>query len=253
MNLERSGTTPGPNHEVTPMNPTTRHRFLAAGLAVAGVLGAAGTASASSSVDGPIDLEAARTRCIEAITVRHTEIAKLGSQAGSAANLTDAHEATIDSFLGAADSGLTALQATIEADTDAASLRAHCESIATDYRIYALRSPQVHLAIGGDRAAAAIAKSDGIVTKLEAAIDKAAAAGEDVTAATAALDDLKAKLADASSVLSGVVDAELALTPADWNANHSVLAPTTSALRTVKADLQAAMADARAIIADLKD
>ena len=252
MNLERSGTTPGPNHEVPPMITTTRHRFIAAGLALAGVLGVAGTVSAAGT-EREIDLDAAKARCVEAITVRHAEIAKLTGQAGSAANLTDAPEATIDSFLGAADSGLTALQATIEADTDPAALRAHCESIATDYRIFALRSPQVHLAIGGDRAAAAIAKSADIVTRLEAAIDKAAAAGEDVTAATAALADMKAKLADASSVLSGVVDAELTLTPADWNANHSVLAPTTSALRTVKTDLQAAMADARAIIADLKD
>jgi hypothetical protein len=235
------------------MIPTTRHRFLAAGLALAGVLGVAGTASAAAGADGPIDFEAAKARCIEAITVRHAEIAKLGNQAGAAANLTDAHEGTIDSFLAAADSGLTALQATIEADTEPAALRAHCESIATDYRIYALRSPQVHLAIGADRAAAAITKADGIVARLETAIDEAAAAGKDVTAATAALEDMKAKLADAATQLSGVVDTELTYTPADWNANHSVLGPTTSALRAVKADLQAAMADARLIIADLKD
>ncbi len=234
------------------MTTTTRHRFLAAGLALASVLGVAGTASAAGA-EREIDLAAAKARCVEAITVRHREIATLNGLAGSAASLTDAHEATIHSFLSAADSGLTALQATIEADTDPAALRAHCESIATDYRIFALRSPQVHLAIGGDKAAAAITKSAGIVTRLENAIEAAAAAGEDVTAATAALADMKAKLADASAVLSGVVDTELGFTPADWNANHSVLAPTTAALRTVKGDLQAAVADARAIIADLKD
>ncbi len=252
MNLERSGTPPGPNHEVTPMIPTTRHRFLAAGLALAGVLGVAGTASAAGA-EGPIDINAVKARCIEAITVRHGEIAKLNSQASSAANLTDAHESTIHSFLAAADSGLTDLQATIEADTDPAALRTHCESIASDYRIYALRSPQVHLAIGGDRAAAAITKADGVVARLETAIDEADAAGKDVTDAAAALEDMKAKLADAAAQLSGVVDTELTYTPADWNANHSLLGPTTSALRAVKADLQAAMADARAIIADLKD
>ncbi len=232
------------------MNPTIRRNIVAIGIALTGVLGVAGTASAA---EREIDLEAVKARCIEAISVRHTEIAKLGNLAGASATLTDAHEGTIDAFLAAADSGLTALQATIEADTDPAALRADCEKIASDYRIFALRSPQVHLAIGGDRAAAAITKSADIVARLETAIAEAAAAGEDVTAATAALDDMKAKLADAATQLSGVVDTELTYTPADWNANHSVLSPTTTAIRTVRTDLQAAIADARAIIADLKD
>jgi hypothetical protein len=232
------------------MNPTAHHRIIAAGIAIAGVLGIAGTASATGAA--PTDLGTAKARCIEAITTRQTEIGKLTSLAGSAATLTDAHESTIDSFLSAAATGLTDLQATIEADTDQATLKADCEKIATDYRIFALRSPQVHLAIGGDRAAAAIAKSAAAVTKLQAAIDKAAAAGHDVTHANELMADLQAKIADATAQLSGVVDAELGLSPADWNANHSVLAPTTAALGTVKSDLQAAVADAKAIIADLK-
>ncbi len=233
------------------MTPSTRHRFLAAGLALAGVLGIAGTVSAAGT-EREGDLSAAKARCVQAITVRHTEIAKLDSLVGSAPTLTDAHEGTIDAFLASSSSGLTALQATIEADTDPAALRAHCASIATDYRIFALRSPQVHLAIGGDREAAALARADELVPRLQAAIDAAAAAGVDVTEATATMAHLQSTIAHAESTLAGVVDTLLGYTPSDWNANHSLLDPITAAVRSVKTDITTAIADARAIIAGLK-
>ena len=45
---------------------------------------------------------------------------------------------------------------------------------------------------------------------------------------------------------------QLAVTPEQWNANHSVLGTAMTSLKTSQADLKTALADAKAIVADLK-
>ena len=227
----------------------TKHTLSIVSVGVVGMLTFAGTASAAQT---EVDLATAKAKCEAAITDRTTEIDKLTARANSAAHLSAGHLGTINSFLSASTSGLTDLYATIDADTDAASLKTHCQSVFADFRIFALRSPQVHLAIVGDRASVVESKLDSVATKLDAAIQTAIGNGKDVSDAAAKLNDMNAKLADAESLLNGVVDNELALTPANWNADHTVLSSTTSALKGVQADLVTALADAKAIVADLK-
>jgi hypothetical protein len=227
----------------------TKHTITAISVGLVGLLAFAGTASATRPTG---DLSAAKAKCDAAVAERTTEIDKLTNRANGAKNLTADHHATINNFLAASRSGLVDLQAKIDGDTDAATLKTDCQNVASVYRVFALRAPQVHLAIVGDREAAVLAKGNGLATKLEAAIQKAAGNGKDVADATAKLADLNAKLADATSLLSGVVDAELTLTPDQWNADHNVLSATTTALRSVQQDLLAALADGKAIVADLK-
>lgn len=228
----------------------TKHTLAAIGLAVAGIVGVAGTASASGRPAG--DLSTAKAKCEAAIDVRLAEIDKLSSKAGGVKLLTAGHKSTIDGFLSSSRSGLADLRVKVDGDTDAATLKTDCESVATGYRIFALRSPQVHLAIVGDRQSFAVTKGNKVADALQAAIDKAEQLGKDVTAAQASLDDMRAKLADASTQLGGTVDSELGLTPADWNADHTVLNGATTKLRAAQADLKAAFADAKAIVSDLK-
>ncbi len=228
----------------------TKHTITAISVGLVGILAFAGTASATRPTG---DLSAAKAKCDAAVAQRTTEIDKLTTRANSAKNLTADHHATINSFLSTSRSGLVDLQARIDADTDAATLKTDCQNVASVFRVFALRSPQVHLAIVGDREAAVLAYGNGLVTKLDVAIQKAAANGKDVTDATMKLVDLNAKLADATSLLSGVVDTELALTPDQWNADHNLLSTTTTALRTAQQDLLAALADGQAIVADLKE
>ena len=225
----------------------SKHTLMAVGVGIVGIVTFAGTAMAA-----PVDLSTAKAKCDAAIAERVVELDKLSTRVGSAKALTADHKNTVGGILSASKSGLTDLKAKIDADTDAAALKADCGQITVGFRVYALRAPQVHLALTGDRQSAALAKGNTIVSKLEAAIQKAAANGKDVTDATAKLDDLKAKLADSTTQLSGVVDNELAVTPDQWNANHGVLAPAMQALKTSQTDLKAAFADAKAIIADLK-
>ncbi|MEI7546450.1 MAG: hypothetical protein WCK21_00115 [Actinomycetota bacterium] len=221
-------------------------------LALVGLIGGlafAGTAAASKPAT---DLGPLKAKCDAAISTRQAELDKLSSRAGSAPHLSGGHKSTIDSIIGSSKSGLGALQTKIDADTDLATLKADCDAVASEYRVFALRSPQVHLALAGDRESAGVAKANDIAAKLQTAITKAEGNGKDVTDAKAKLADMKAKLADAGSKLSGTVDSELGLTPSQWNADHSVLAGPTQALRTAGDDLKAALADAKAIVADLK-
>jgi hypothetical protein len=198
------------------------------------------------------DLTAAKARCDAAIVVRQAELSKLTHLADAAQALSSGHHSTVVSMLSTSTSGLAALKTKIDGDTDAATLKTDCQSIMTGYRVFALRSPQVHLAIVGDRESALVGKGNTAATKLDAAIQKAAGNGKDVTDATAKLADMKAKLADAASLLNGVVDHELTFTPDQWNSNHDVLKSSGTALRSAGDDLKTAFADAKAIVADLK-
>ena len=221
--------------------------FAAIGIGLATAFTFAGTASAA-----PPDLETARARCIAEIGERQVQLDILIEKASASAQLTDTHEGTIGSFVSAAKAGLADLQAEIEGDTDAASLRADCEAIATEYRVYALRTPQVHVAIAGDRTAAGVVMVSDIAIHLQDAIDAAAAAGTDVTEATALMAELQGNLSAANASLSGVVDSELGYAPSDWNANHSVLTPAMEAVRLANANVKSAIGNARAIVAELK-
>jgi hypothetical protein len=229
----------------------TKHTIAMISVGFVGLLTFAGVASATPP-SPTVDLSAAKAKCDATVTQRTAEIDKLTAKASAAKNLSASHHSTIDAFLSTSRSGLVDLQAKIDADTDAATLKADCQNVFAGFRVFALRAPQVHLAIVGDRQIAVIARGNNVATKLDAAIQKAAANGKDVTDATAKLADMNAKLADAASLVNGVVDNELTFTPDQWNANHSLLSPTTTALRSAQQDVVTALADGRAIVADLK-
>lgn len=229
------------------MNPTKT--LVALGVAAVGVVTLSGTASAARPA---VDFATGKAKCEAAIDARLTQIDQLATRAGSAKTLTAAHSSTISTFLADAKTGLTDLRAKVEADTDAATLKADCEDVATEYRIYALRTPQVHFAVAGDRQAQIVKKGNAVADSLEAAVNKAEQLGKDVTDARAALADMRAKLSDASAQLQGLVDTELTYSPADWNANHAVLTPTRTALSTAQGDLKGAFKDAATVVAELK-
>lgn len=228
------------------MNRT--HTIAALSIGLASALGFAATASAA-----PPDLETARASCLSAISERQVQLDVLLEKATASSTLTDAHEGTIGSIISAAKAGLNGLEAEVQADSDVATLKEDCKAVATDYRVFALRTPQVHLALAGDRTATGVVKGNEIAATLQTAIDAAEADGKDVSEVSALLAEMNAKLASAASSLSGVVDSELGYTPADWNANHSVLGSAGTAVRSAHADVKAALVDAKAIVAALRE
>jgi hypothetical protein len=223
---------------------TTTIAGLAAGALVGGLL--AGPAGAA-----PPALDKAKADCTAAIVARFGELDRLTVEVSKAKNLTPPHRSSANDIVTSSRAGLTTLKAKIDADADAATLKADCESIRTDFRVYALRAPQIHEVIAADAETAATTELLTTATKL-AAVVAGLPSTVDTTAAKAALDDMNAKLADAGTVLTGVADRIIVLTPADHNANPAVLDPDHASLKTGRGDLRAAGADAKTVVRFLK-
>ncbi len=175
-------------------------------------------------------------------------LARLASRVADAPALSDAHRQALADEIATTTSGLTALRATIDHETDVAALKADLKRIATDYRVYVLVAPKARLVIRADRLDAGYARFETVEQRLADAIATAKAAGKDVTAAQAAYDAMTAKVDDAEALLGPVAGSILPLTPADWNAGTArpALVAARSTLGEVGRLFAGARADARA-------
>ena len=201
--------------------------------------------SAGASVATTVSANQGGTKagCLARLDQRVSYIATLQTRVSTSQHLTAAHAAALNTKLDAARSGLTALRATIVADTDRPTATADCLEQASDYRVYALLARQVHLVRAVDLEAFAATKVDRVTARIQHAIDTAAGTGKDVTAAKAALADIGTKVADANNKANGMADAVLAVTPASFNADHSALASVRTTAGAIRSDLAAIRAD----------
>jgi hypothetical protein len=178
----------------------------------------------------------------------------LGAVVNRVPALTDDHEAALERILANTRAGLRALRAKIEADTTVAELRVDVPKIATDFRVYLLVSRQVHLVIAADAVEATVRRFGPAIDRLEAAIDRAEAAGKDVTQARELLAMLIEDVRAADAAVDGVAAEVLVLTPADWNDGTAqpVLRAARHDVAEARDHLRQAVRAARAIIAELR-
>jgi hypothetical protein len=236
------------------MNPI-RIRLAAAALGVGLVIAAPAAAWAgprrpvstdpTSSSENPTDashrsIEDLRARCLAAIDVRLPALATSRTALAGSEHVTADHEAALSVDIDETAARLRELRDAIKADTDPAVLRNHCRSIFEDNRVFALVLPRVRLVVGADTATDAGAKLRDVAGKLADAIEKAEAAGQDVSQAKLDLDLMRAHIASGVAAAGSVPGAVMGLTPADWNANHEVLTPARQSLRSARADLRVA-------------
>jgi hypothetical protein len=146
--------------------------------------------------------------------------------------------------------GLERLKATIDAETDLASLRREVGQIATDFRVYLLVAPKALLVRGADAVTAATERFGQLEDELQVLIDRADAAGKDTTAAKAALAAMTSKVSQAASLAAPLPGELLPLSVAEYN--DGIAGPE---LRSARADigaardlLRGARADARQVI-----
>jgi len=238
------------------------------------VLAAPRSASpAGGSQIAPAEELAARHRCAEAwraaaaeptvesyqkvgfceIDRRLATIERLGNAIETSPALTDDHQVALQAILDDSAAGLRALRAEIEADTTLAELRQDIKSIFEDFRIYALVVRQVWLVMAADTVDVAGARLGETAEDLAVLIERAEAAGQDVTAAKEHLAAMEAAIAEALAGVEGVAGDVLPLTPADWNAGTAgpILREARQAIVDAKADLRTALAEARQVIAAL--
>jgi predicted secreted protein len=204
----------------------------------------AGAAVTTVGAAGGTKLAAGKARCDAAIT--------------ASKHLTDADRSALSANVNSTRDGLTALKTQIDADSTAATLKADCALIVTQYRVYKLVAPRVHLVNGADAALAAVDVFNSANTKLTAAIASAPSRGVDptkITDAQAKQNDMNAKTTDASTQATPVIANLVALNPADITSGtgtNPTITASRATLQTVHGDLVTAREDLRAAIADVK-
>ena len=242
------------------MNRNTVLRSAAATLAALVVgIGIPSTVSAASPSPAPspsgsasaATVAAIKARCAGAIDTRETALTgDLKLVSGDDA-LTPAHRAALSNMITSDQSGLSALRAKIEADTTVAELKADCPLIVTDYRVYVLLQPQIHLVSAADRTEHVDAQLSTVSSELKAALANANIPASLRQSAEQSIDDLNSKISQSEQAVNPIAPEVLALTPAGYPANASTLVAARNNLQTSRAALDGAMADIQAVLKDL--
>ena len=191
-----------------------------------------------------------------AVAQRVTSLNKRIAQLDNSKHLTAAQIAIIKAPITDAITAMNAAKAKLDADTDLATAKADYNSIFKDNRIYMVIVPQERTIKSTDLDAYHLTNTNTRVADLQSRIDAAKAAGKDVTASQAALDDAKAKLADVSTNITTELSeaAKLAVDHGDKTivaANKAADANVKAARKAITADFKAVTVDFKAVVAGL--
>jgi hypothetical protein len=190
-------------------------------------------------------IDEVKSRCLNQIDRRQKALSELKARLANAKFLTDAHQAALDAINEQTSSGLSSLADTIQSEDNFEQLKAECRQIVEGYRVFALVRPRARLVLAADRELTAVTKLNGVADRIQSAIDKAKSEGRDTSKAEADLATMRAAITSASSHASGVYDAVIHLTPADYNANHGVLDAPRAEVRAARDSLKQAVAAGR--------
>jgi hypothetical protein len=188
---------------------TTAAVALTAGLSLGAFAGLAqASPDSGTGATTPDTTGTTQARCDAAITKRVNDLATWTGKVNAAAHLTDDQKTALTTELSSVSTGLTTVaKPAVDAATDKASLKAACQAIVTNYRVYLVVDPQVRLTGAADLEETGIAQ-------VQAAAATAKASGLDTTA-------IDALLTTATALESGAVTKVAAITPASFNADQA--------------------------------
>ena len=239
------------------MTFATRFRAGAAAVVVAGVLATAAPAYAQTDPTPPARLTELKARADQAVKDRLAQIDKLtGRINGAGADC--GQNGDVAGQLANDRTGLQQLDATIQAETDGKQAVAEYRRIFIDFRIYWLQTPKTHEVVACDRETKADATLTSLEQKIQARVDEARTKGYDVSGAQPALNDMGAKLSDATTHAKQASSSVADLQPDKGDqsvlaANFAALSKGRQDLHTAWTDLQTARRDAHTAIDDLKN
>ena len=203
--------------------------------------GVSATANASTSVT----LTAAETKAVakadQEIERRISALNDLNTRISQMQAVSDTFKQTLNTNIASQVSALNTLKATVDADTTLAALKTDVQSVTKSYRIYVLVIPQGRISAAADRMATIINMMGTVGTKLQARIQVAEQAGNDVTALKTTLADLSAQLSDAQKQAQAAITHVGNLTPD--NGVAAQMKANTAALKLGRADIVAGTKD----------
>lgn len=190
--------------------------------------------------------EGLKASCTAQIAKRLTALDKLAARVAEQSAVVT-HQARIGEIIESTRTGLTALQAELDAATTVDALMPICRRVVTDFRVFALVVPQVNAAVAADAIVARQATFTTLRAKLEAAIETGRTP-ETQAELTALLASFEEHVAAVATAADGVADAVLAVTVAEYNANPKVLKASLESLRAARKEAKAAARDAHHIL-----
>jgi hypothetical protein len=197
-------------------------------------------------------LAAIQSRGDAEITRRLGQLKQLGSLITATTKLTASDRSTLSSEVTIEISGLTSLETQLNGETNLTAAIADAQSIFTEYRVYALVTPKVHLIKVADDQQVNEANLAALATKLQSRLTTAETKEQDVATLTTTLADMNAKVKAAQTISSSIETGVIGLQPGDYNNNNAVLSGDGAQLQTARTDNQAAYEDAQTIIKALK-
>ena len=198
-------------------------------------------------------------RANEEIVRRVSALIALGARVSAMARLSATDKSNLSTTVQSQITEMTTLHTQIAADAAAnntSSLKTDVQSITSSYRIFILVIPQGAIEAASDRVLTIVGMMNDLATKFSTRIQMAQSAGNDVTAAGAALADFNAKVSDANTQATVAASEVASLTPD--NGSTTIQASNTAALKdahskilVAQQDFVTARADATAIVKDL--
>lgn len=199
---------------------------------VAGAVEVKSTSVTRSNADNLAQVQAVITDGDAKIAQRLTTLTKLNAKIASATKLTTANKATLTAEVTSSSNGLTALKSKLDADTTLATAKADSRLIITDYRVYMLVAPKVHLVKVADDQLTKESKLATFADKLQSA----AAASTQSATLSPKVADMQTKIKASQTTSLDIENKLLALKPSDYNANHALMVGYLTQLKTVQAN-----------------
>jgi hypothetical protein len=215
----------------------------------------ADTGSSSTATSTSRDanaLAALKQRAATAINVRVSSLQRAIAAVDANSHLTSSDKTTVLNTLNGDITGLQNLAPKIQADATLPPARADYRIIFTGYRVFALALPQTRLAAAVDDITGGVlprlTDADQKLTGLLAGTD----AAKNSPTVQAAMADLSKQISAITSLTSGLPAPVLAITPAQWDANPTILSGYRPKVIATRADVRAARQDIRTVLQALK-
>lgn len=183
------------------------------------------------------------------IDVRLKDLNKVKTRINNSQCLSDADKTAMATDVDGTITGLTAHKTKVDAATTLEELKPLIQQIRLNFRVYLVVIPKEHGLVGVCRSEKAVSRLDDLTLKIQAKLNQLKNAGQDATAAQAKLDQVKAKLDEATKQNSLAREKFSAMKVANGDETNKQL---KSAGQTALKAAHQALQDAKKLLAELK-
>jgi len=206
------------------------------------------TPSPATSTGNPALLSSVKSLCNIGVQRRLAVLAADDTFVKTSVALTSSDQSTLEGQIGADESGLTALDKTIQSDSTYAKVLSDCGLIVTDYRVYVMEDPKIHEVIAADGVSEVDSTFETMIPELQNVINVSTVSATDKAQAQSDLNNLTSTVNASRTSISGVTASVINLVPSGWPGNQADLKSARQNTTAAWTDLSGARADVNNIL-----